>query len=178
MRKCSFSGCDKRHYGNGYCEGHNWQLRHLDELRPLSGRAITFEERVWLKVNKTETCWLWTGSASGGYGTMAVHGVVNRAHRVVYELLRGPIPDGMVLDHLCRVTLCVNPDHLEPVPHAVNIQRQGIRTSNSSGYRGVTKFGNRYRVRVMVNGVTHNGGLFDDVRDAGAAAAALRALDV
>jgi hypothetical protein len=45
------------------------------------------------------------------------------AHRLVYEELVGPIPEGMELDHLCRNTSCVNPAHLEPVPHRVNVLR-------------------------------------------------------
>jgi len=50
-----------------------------------------------------------------------------RAHRFYYERINGPIPDGLELDHLCRVHSCVNPDHLEPVTHTVNMRR-GILT--------------------------------------------------
>lgn len=65
-------------------------------------------------------CWLWTGSLNAaGYGK---HGK-KVAHRVVYELLVGPIPPGLQMDHLCRVRRCVNPDHLEPVTQQVNIER-------------------------------------------------------
>ena len=62
-------------------------------------------------------CWLWTGACTGsGYGNFRSHA----AHRIVYELLRGPIPEGLELDHLCRVVSCVNPDHLEAVTPRVN----------------------------------------------------------
>ncbi len=82
--------------------------------------------RFWAKVNKTDSCWLWTGATRwGGYGVFH-NGVLVPAHRLSYELARGPIPNGLVLDHLCRVTSCVNPAHLEPVTHRENILR-GVR---------------------------------------------------
>lgn len=81
-------------------------------------------ERFWSKVEKTDTCWLWTGSlASGGYGSFNYKYKHYRAHRLSYEQIRGEIPKGLVLDHLCRVRSCVNPDHLEAVTHRVNILR-------------------------------------------------------
>jgi hypothetical protein len=85
--------------------------------RPLS-------ERIWDKVDKTETCWIWTaGKSSDGYGRQSVDGHTRNAHRVVYEMLVGPIPDGMTLDHLCRVRACVNPSHLDPVSPVENWRR-------------------------------------------------------
>lgn len=81
-------------------------------------------ERFWAKVNKTDTCWLWTAyKSNGGYGRIKVDGQMVPAHRVAYKLLVGPIPEGMELDHLCRVRHCVNPAHLEPVTHGENTLR-------------------------------------------------------
>ena len=70
-------------------------------------------------------CWLWTASTwRGGYGQFRVGKHRNvQAHRFSYELFKGPIPKGLVLDHLCRVPLCVNPDHLEPVTIGENVMR-------------------------------------------------------
>ncbi len=79
-----------------------------------------FEERV----RKTNGCWLWRGHLnSSGYGRFKFVGGEAKAHRVGYELFVGPIPDGLVLDHLCRNTWCVNPAHLEPVTGAENTLR-------------------------------------------------------
>ena len=94
-----------------------------DELQLLN--------RALLQVTVTDDgCWRWDGSlTSTGYGRIGHGGRVEnggtreRAHRVTYRLLRGPIPEGTELDHLCRNTRCVNPEHLEPVSHRVNIQR-------------------------------------------------------
>lgn len=68
-------------------------------------------------------CWEWPGSKVSGYGTINADGETQRAHRVVYEAVVGPIPDGLVLDHLCRNRCCVNPAHLEPVSFAENVLR-------------------------------------------------------
>ena len=86
----------------------------------------TLYQRFWAKVNKTDTCWLWTASTIGGYGAIYAGERLGKnllAHRVAYEMLVGPIPEGLYLDHLCRVTLCVNPNHLEPVTQRENVLR-------------------------------------------------------
>lgn len=80
-------------------------------------------------------CWEWTaGTINGGYGLFqesAGKGMV--AHRWLWLYIVGPIPDGLVLDHLCRNPPCVNPDHLEPVSQAENVRRGvlGIRMTVS-----------------------------------------------
>lgn len=76
-------------------------------------------------------CWLWTGSITPkGYGLIRAGGRVQSVHRFAYEALVGPIPDGLQLDHLCRVRNCVNPDHLEPVTGRINQQR-GLINQNA-----------------------------------------------
>jgi hypothetical protein len=85
-------------------------------------------DRFWSKVNKTDFCWLWTGGCYGKYrkyGSFYV-GKGKRsipAHRWSYQHLVGEIPEGYVIDHLCRNTLCVNPEHLEAITNRENILR-------------------------------------------------------
>lgn len=68
-------------------------------------------------------CWLWTASTVDGYGRIGWKGKMQYAHRLTYELLIGPIPQGLQLDHLCRTRRCINPLHLEPVTPSENIKR-------------------------------------------------------
>lgn len=70
-------------------------------------------------------CWLWTGSRDGtGYGQIRItKGTMVQAHRLSYAMHRGPIPVGLVIDHLCRVHCCVNPAHLEVVTPQENTLR-------------------------------------------------------
>lgn len=90
-------------------------------------------ERFWSKVEKTDGCWLWTGSRStGGYGYFYLNGRNSPAHRVAYEMLVGPIPAGLQIDHLCRVRNCVNPAHLEPVTQRENLLRGETVTARSA----------------------------------------------
>lgn len=68
----------------------------------------------------TDDCWLYAQVVSNnGYGSISRQ----RVHRVMYEEIVGPIPEGLEIDHLCRIRCCVNPDHLEPVTHAENMRR-------------------------------------------------------
>ena len=81
-------------------------------------------------VRDSWNCWYWTGSYSAsGYGQVwsRVHKGPKRPHRIAYELLVGPIPEGLQLDHLCRVRGCVNPDHLRIVTCRENSFAPGAR---------------------------------------------------
>jgi len=73
-------------------------------------------------------CWVWQGRpGTNGYGKSSVDGRSTSAHRVVFEQVRGPIPEGMVLDHLCEVRLCVNPEHLDLITPSENTARSWRR---------------------------------------------------
>ncbi len=87
-------------------------------------RRSSIEKLLRDHVAITESCWIWTGALKEkGYGQVNWRGNNKRAHRLFYECFKGPIPEGMMLDHLCRVRRCVNPDHLEPVTAKTNSQR-------------------------------------------------------
>ena len=83
-------------------------------------------QRFWTKVNVDPVtgCWEWTAAISnGGYGVFSFDKRPQKAHRVAYLTLVGPIADNFQLDHLCRNRKCVNPSHLEPVSLAINVLR-------------------------------------------------------
>jgi len=73
-------------------------------------------------------CWIWIGSRNQkGYGRTSIAGRDEQAHRVLYEAAHGPIEDGLVSDHLCRLRSCTNPGHTEPVTNRTNLVRgEGI----------------------------------------------------
>jgi len=91
---------------------------------------VTTAERFWAKVNKDgpNGCWVWTAAKTSlGYGEFWPGGSHGRAgvysHRFSYQLMVGPIPNGLQLDHLCRNPSCCNPCHLQPVTQAENMRR-------------------------------------------------------
>lgn len=101
-------------------------MKDLFEKRGMYGQFPSIADRI----DATGDCWEWTGYIRpDGYPhtTMMVNGVQKQklAHRVVYEMLVGDIPDGLDIDHLCRVRHCVKPDHLEPVTRSENMKRSG-----------------------------------------------------
>jgi len=81
--------------------------------------------RFWVKVTKTDTCWIWTGATGKhGHGQFWFDGRLRYAYRFLYEDVVGLVPDGLVLDHaVCQEPRCVRPDHLEPVTQGENVRR-------------------------------------------------------
>ena len=81
-------------------------------------------EIAWFDGPMSTACWLWTGeSTEDGYASIERNRKHIRVHRMVYEAVVGPIPSGLVTDHLCRVRACINPSHLEPVTRLENFRR-------------------------------------------------------
>lgn len=134
---CRSPGCqntnEKSRLRTGLCTRH-----YMRELRGYQPEPPDDSVRFWSKVNKTENCWLWLGGQNGlRYGQVWLtkkkgHCV---AHRFAYEEIVGKVPEGLVLDHICRVRHCVNPDHLEPVTFAENIRR-GINSTRETCRNG------------------------------------------
>ena len=95
--------------------------------KPQESRAY-FDER-WIPEPNTG-CWLWTNCTNQyGYGLGRLHGRQTVAHRIAWELYRGPIPFRMQIDHMCRVRSCVNPDHLRLVTLAQNVTENSLSGS-------------------------------------------------
>lgn len=124
IRTCLLDGCGRPHIAKGLCRLHyDRQRRHgRTFLRP---RSKSLTEHLWPRIEKRdEGCWIWTGALNAaGYGHIGHRTQVFRVHRVVYEMLVGPIPEGQVLDHLCRNRACCNPKHLEAVTVQTNNRR-------------------------------------------------------
>lgn len=136
---CTVSPCDRPSRSNGMCTMHLARLKRLGSptatrvLRPEAG--FTPADRFHTKYEKLDDgCWEWRGSLNhAGYGQFnESRKKTRRAHRYSYELLVGPIPAGLELDHLCRNRACVNPAHLQPVVTYVNMIRSLSVTSLNS----------------------------------------------
>lgn len=85
-------------------------------------RMRQFQRRI--RKDAADGCWNWTGPMTwNGYGITRFKGKNTTAHRAFWRFMRGEIPDGMDLDHLCRNRLCVNTDHLEQVTRSENLRR-------------------------------------------------------
>lgn len=101
--------------------------------------------------------WIWTANKhkKHGYGQVTDRGT-KPAHRFVWELHRGPIPEGLVIDHLCRVRECVNPDHLEPVPPRENAHR-GMAPNIITWRTGICQRGHEMNGRNLITIVRKDG---------------------
>ncbi len=97
------------------------------------------EKRLMDRVRVVNGCWVWQGMKNSlGYGKICIGREKRKSyfvHRVMYELKKGIIPEGLCIDHLCRNTSCINPDHLEAVTYAVNTMRGtglGVQNANKT----------------------------------------------
>ncbi len=158
---CVAPDCDRRALVDELCDRHYRQILHNGRF----GTKWEPEPRFWAKVDKSGPtpaphpvlgdlgpCWLWTGLTRGTqvdrYGTFKVKGKTVSVHRYAYELMVGPIPDGLTIDHLCKTSLCVRAvvgdqpgqGHLEAVTLAENILRgdnmAALFARRDSCYRG------------------------------------------
>lgn len=131
-KQCAVDGCDKPAWSRELCSAHLSRMKRHGSIHLPSDA-----QRFWSRVDRNGPvpayrpdlgpCWLWRGAGANhnlGYGIWHPrrsehHG----AHRYAYELVVGVIPEGLHLDHLCRVPSCVNPSHLEPVTPSENTIR-------------------------------------------------------
>lgn len=123
-RVCSVTGCGRVHVAQGFCANHY--------ARAVRRRIITTREhwanhsdigRLLRRIQNVTDAGCWEWSSVNKYGALYIQGRPTPTHRFSYEFFVGPIPEGFVIDHLCRNTHCINPLHLEPVTERENILR-------------------------------------------------------
>lgn len=149
-KPCSFDGCTKTAVAKSLCNTHWKQQRKHGRLWPITTHE-TPEERFTRNIRKDSDsgCWVWIGAGSGkfydresgegGYGQLRIQGKSWMAHRWAYEQKHNVVLDSTdTLDHICRNTRCVNPDHLERVARSENIERMHL-------YHALRSENERYR---------------------------------
>jgi hypothetical protein len=171
-KSCSVAGCQRPFLARNYCRFHYEELRRAGKMPKR-----TTAERFWPKVNKTAGCWEWTSTLNPtGYGTFHLK-TTRPAHRVSWEMVNGPIPPGMSLDHICHNRKCVNPVHLRLATQNQNCENLvGAYSNSATGIRGV---GWHKHKAAWVASVQHDGkpvhvGYFDDIAEAERAVTARR----
>ena len=127
-----------------------------------------------------DACWEWKGmKGPSGYGRFFIGKENGRPrfafpHRYMFERENGAIPEGLIIDHICRNRSCVNPNHLRVVTYSQNMENISYRRKSKSGIRGVSVRNGKYVVQCMKNGIRHKGGTFDSLEEAAKASVALR----
>lgn len=156
-KTCSFSGCEKPRHSAVLCSGHCIQKRKGQGLRPLRVTYATLSELLEAHTDRSGDCWIWLKAKDPlGYGRQRWGGREWLVHRLAYMDSKGPIPEGLLIDHACRNPGCVRPSHLRLATQKQN-QENLSRIYAASGYRGVVKesCGRTWRAEVTHNYVKH-----------------------
>lgn len=178
---CSIPECGKPLLARGWCAMHykRWQTSGDNaNWDAAEERYYDREQAFAARLKPSDGCIEWSGWISpSGYGKFKTGGKSVFAHRYAWERVNGPIPNGLVIDHACRNTACVNVDHLRLATQAENTRNlSGAKSNNKhSGARNVGRMGNRWRVRITKDGTVHAFGCYDTLEQARAVAEAGRA---
>lgn len=176
---CSARECERKSYARGVCRPHYFRLRKWGDIRedlPLRDwpKKRSPLDLLMEKVDQTDECWHWTAAKDAkGYGRFNYDGIVRFAHRVSYELHVGSLADSDILDHICRNTSCVRPEHLRIV--TVKQNSENLEGSGRNGLgRGVIRYGSRFQAVVKHDGRQHWGGTYATAAEAATAAREVR----
>ena len=176
---CKVDGCGTKTLAKGMCAKHYQRVSRKGTVD--TGDRFNDPEESF--ASRTEAnpdgCLVWTGNlGSNGYGRISVNGKRVKAHRYAWERVNGPIPDGLLIDHICFNRACVNVEHLRLATRAQNAEnRSGAVTGSTSGVRGVylDQRTGKWYVQVRPGGKSYYGGWHDSLEDAAEDARQMRA---
>lgn len=167
IKECITEGCEKPSKARGWCGMHHQRWRLHGDPMYTNDRKQDLSNRFWSKVEKTEKCWNWTGATAYGYGKINIENVARTAHRLSWAWINGPIPDGMVIDHICHNHACVRPEHLRLATRKQNVEyRKGAQSNSSSGVRGVYPKRKKWSASVCHHGKSFYFGTYDTIAEA------------
>lgn len=132
---------------------------------------LPLETRVRMRVIQRgdHECWGWSGNTDRlGYSKITNNSGTTYAHRIVFEIVNGPIPPGYEIDHICRNRSCVNPKHLRLATHSENLRNTSTKSNTKSGLKGVSwhKAQRKWAARIMIHGKSISLGYFHDPNEA------------
>lgn len=169
---CALLECQATPVRRGYCHRH---YRQALRTGVIESRIKPLAERLRDGSLDQGGCRVWRTTKSNGYGSISIRNRNHLVHRVAWESARGPIPSGMVIDHLCHNRACIRIEHLAVVTPAHNTQNMaGAQKRSITGVRGVSPVGERFKAAVAHNGRTHCMGFYATVEEAAEAALAGR----
>lgn len=128
---CAVEDCTAPSYCRDLCTRHYQRQNRKGTV--VDAPVVSAGDRLRANAEfNPEGCWIWQGKpGKHGYGVISIGNQGRYAHRLSYETFVRPIPDGLSIDHLCRVRMCINPSHLEPVTLAENTRREFLARSAS-----------------------------------------------
>jgi hypothetical protein len=122
----------------------------LAQSNQYTQNSVTWQERFWTHVNKTDTCWLWTGGITGNYGALWT-GLRNEgAHRCSWIIHNGPVPSGMYVLHHCDNGLCIRPDHL-----FLGTAQDNMDDKTNKARNNVARGSTHYKTKLTNNDIIH-----------------------
>lgn len=167
---CSIEGCNRPVYVKlrGWCSPHYQKWRTTGDPLAGSRKYFSSEESFKARIKWVGECLIYQGyKCRQGYGRISVNGESMTAHRYAWEREKGPIPEGLEIDHICHNESCVNVRHLRLATRSQNqANLSGRKIRAVSGYRNVSKWNDRWEVWVTKNGVRNYFGTFRDVEEA------------
>lgn len=113
--------------------------------------------RFWDKVNKTDNCWLWTGKIDDGYGRFSYNKKLYLVHRLIVAIMKEPVFPDMVIDHICKVRNCCNPDHLRQVTKSENSSNRKSNLEPDLCINGHPLFDDGSQTHISSRRTRHNG---------------------
>jgi len=132
-QKCEVDNCDLPVRKKNMCGTHYHRIRRNGTTERINLSLASLPERFWCKVDKTDSCWLWTASDDGrGYGKINFQRKTRKATHIVWFLTFGKFPDHDLL-HSCDNSRCVNPAHLHEGSHKMNMREASERNRLPQG---------------------------------------------